>query len=105
MYITFDPNNPVDQEIQKHLIHHRADGRGWHEETIIRFVLNKRLVAKNRYHSKKKTNGMNDAIEIAIKKKIERTGMSREDIIREALCIHFDIPCEMEGDCAICEEP
>jgi hypothetical protein len=97
MYIAFDTTNPIDREIKKHLTDHRAKSRGWQEETVIRLVLNKRLVTKNRYHSRKKTNRINDAIEISIKKRIEKTGMSREDIIREALCIHFDIPFDVRN--------
>lgn len=29
---------------------------------------------------------------MGIKRRIERTGMSRENVILEALCLHFDFP-------------
>lgn len=105
MNVIFDPNNEIDLEIQKHITNYRSNGCQWQTETIIRFILNKRLVKKYRVHSKRKTNRTDELIENAIKKKIEKTGKSRDDIIREALCVHFDIPFTTEVDCAIHEKP
>lgn len=92
VYIVLDQNNPIDREIQQHLVDHRSNGYAWHQDTIIKFVLNKRLVSKYRFYGPKKANGIDNAIEVGIKKRIEKTGMSREEVIREALCIHFNIP-------------
>jgi hypothetical protein len=104
MNVIFDPNNPIDCEIQKHLIDYRANGCQWQDETIIRIILGKRLASKNVCYSQRKPNRINDALEIAIQKRIVKTGLSRENVIREALCVHFDIPFDARSENAIREE-
>lgn len=91
MNIEFDPTNPLDVEIQKRIQVYKYRPPYWHEETVIQRILHKRL-ASNQYSCRKRKNRINEAIEIGIKRRQSKTGMSRENVIREAFCLHFDIP-------------
>jgi len=97
--IEFDQNNHIDQEIQKHIQKLKVSSRYRHEEILYRRILHKRL-ASNQYSRciNKNKRRIDEAIEISIKRRIERTGISREYVIREAFCLQFDIPFFVSED-------
>lgn len=101
--IPFDPDNPIDKTILKSINNYINDRRFCiSEDHLTRRILQKWL-ANNQYSfiTRKNKGRVDAAIEIGIRKRIERTGMSRDDVIREAFCLHFDIPftvsCQSEA--------
>lgn len=91
--IEFDPNNLIDREIRKQIQEYKENPPYWSENVVIQRVLHKQF-AYNQYSTSMKRNRkrIDDAIEIGIKRRIEKTGMSRQNVIRFAFCLHFDIP-------------
>jgi hypothetical protein len=101
--VNLDSNNPLDQEIQQHImkeLRYRNRARKYYtEEKINRFILHKKL-AQSKYNtsfSEKNRERIEQKIEIGIRNRISRTGMSRDNVIREAFCKYFNIPfCAVE---------
>lgn len=94
-YLDKDSTHPIDQKIFQS-IQNQIDKRKFIKpgvDVICRKVLLKRL-AFNQYSMSRRSLGtarLDEIIETEISKRIDRTGMSREDIIREAFCLHYNI--------------
>lgn len=94
IYVTLNPDNETDRQILEYIKEEQEQKRfKWKEETVQRHILQKRIL-KNKHNrfTRNKKNRIEELIEIGIEKRCEKTGMSREDVIRETFCLYFNIP-------------